>query len=97
MRHNGIKQYISVYNFFDLASVIMPICTYTSGLVIHRGNTTPDQEREFTIAIAFTVLVMWMELVSHCFIFFIIIIPLFVYFNNHFVILALICPSSFCY
>ncbi|RHZ78120.1 hypothetical protein Glove_167g89 [Diversispora epigaea] len=63
MKHNGIKQYISVYNFFDLASVIMPICTYTSGLVIHSGNaTTVAQEKEFTIAVAFTVLVMWMEL-----------------------------------
>src|SRR5438270_303869 len=60
--HEGWRQYISVYNFFDLASVIMPLVTYTCITLIK--STEESLTQRLTIAIAFTVLVMWIELVN---------------------------------
>ncbi|CAG8593274.1 6937_t:CDS:2, partial [Funneliformis mosseae] len=61
--HEGVRRYVSVYNFFDLASIIMPLATYTVELIREsRGDVPPNQLKQLTIAIAFTVLVLWMEL-----------------------------------
>ncbi|CAJ0765411.1 13565_t:CDS:2, partial [Entrophospora sp. SA101] len=58
--HEGFRRYISVYNFFDLASVVMPLVTYTCIKLIKSNEQSLTQR--LTIAIAFTVLVMWIEL-----------------------------------
>ena len=63
--HEGWRRYISVYNFFDLASVIMPLATYTVEWIREsKGPMPPNQLRQITIATSFTVLVLWIELVS---------------------------------
>ncbi|CAG8710517.1 4976_t:CDS:2, partial [Funneliformis mosseae] len=57
-----VRRYISIYNFFNLASIIMPLATYTVELIREsRGDISPNQLKQLTIAIAFTVLVLWIE------------------------------------
>ncbi|CAI2165825.1 1963_t:CDS:2, partial [Funneliformis geosporum] len=61
LKYDGWKRYLSVYNFFDLFSVILPLITATlqsSGMV----ENNPHIYRNFTILNSFTILTMWMEL-----------------------------------
>ncbi|CAJ0755783.1 24458_t:CDS:2, partial [Entrophospora sp. SA101] len=63
-RHEGWRRYFSVYNFFDIASVIMPLAAYSVGLIRAKYDTDDPitSGRQLTIAISFTILVMWFEL-----------------------------------
>jgi len=67
-KHEGWRRYISVYNFFDLASVIMPLATYTVEWAREskfNGEIPVNQFRQLTIATSFTVLILWLELVIY--------------------------------
>jgi hypothetical protein len=64
--HEGWRRYISVYNFFDLASIIMPLATYAVTWVREsRGNVPTNQLQQTTIATSFTILVLWIEMVCY--------------------------------
>lgn len=64
--HEGWRRYISVYNFFDLASIIMPLATYSVTLIREssgNGYIPVNQLKQLTIATSFTILVLWIETV----------------------------------
>ncbi|CAB4387460.1 unnamed protein product [Rhizophagus irregularis] len=61
--HEGWRRYISVYNFFDLASIIMPLAAYTVTWVRESRGTVPiNQVQQSTVAMSFTILVLWIEM-----------------------------------
>ncbi|CAG8597864.1 11017_t:CDS:2 [Funneliformis caledonium] len=60
LKYDGWKRYFSVYNFFDLFSVILPLITAT--IQIFELEQSPQDFRKFTILNSFTILTMWMEL-----------------------------------
>ncbi|CAG8626949.1 10292_t:CDS:2 [Funneliformis mosseae] len=60
LKYDGWKRYFSVYNFFDLFSVILPLITAT--IHIFELEQSPQDFRKFTILNSFTILTMWMEL-----------------------------------
>ncbi|GBC02578.1 hypothetical protein RclHR1_00470008 [Rhizophagus clarus] len=61
--HEGWRRYISVYNFFDLASIIMPLATYAVTWVREsRGKVPINQLQQSTVATSLTILVLWIEM-----------------------------------
>jgi len=55
LKYNGWKRYISVFNFFDLVSVIMP-------LMADVAKSFSVETRELKIFNSFAVLMIWLEL-----------------------------------
>ncbi|CAI2171670.1 19816_t:CDS:10 [Funneliformis geosporum] len=57
------KTLVSAKNADDDVAIIMPLATYSVELIREsRGDVPKNQLKQLTIAIAFTVLVLWMEL-----------------------------------
>ncbi|CAG8653493.1 8318_t:CDS:10 [Dentiscutata erythropus] len=56
----GIFRYISMYNLLDLASCLLPMClVITSNVYVLLESTDSLPKRPYSIALAFTALIMW--------------------------------------
>ncbi|RHZ60909.1 hypothetical protein Glove_350g151 [Diversispora epigaea] len=60
LRREGWKRYISIYNMFDIASVILPFAVIVAG-VLSDLEVINLEYSVYNTVLAFTVLVMWLE------------------------------------
>jgi hypothetical protein len=56
LKYNGWKRYVSVFNFFDLVSVIMPLAVVIVKTVVNH------ETRDIKIFSSFAILTVWLEI-----------------------------------
>ncbi|GBB96337.1 hypothetical protein RclHR1_02730009 [Rhizophagus clarus] len=61
LKYKGFRKYFTVYNFFDIISIIMPLCLVISLNFLDLGVSDLTL-RYYTVATSLTSLVMWIEL-----------------------------------
>ncbi|CAG8462347.1 6024_t:CDS:10 [Dentiscutata heterogama] len=60
MKREGFLRYISMYNLLDLASCLLPMgLVVTSNIYVMFESTDSLPKRQYSIALAFTALIMW--------------------------------------
>ncbi|CAG8570031.1 12296_t:CDS:2, partial [Acaulospora morrowiae] len=64
LKHQGLLRYLTIYNFFDLSSVILPMVVVIAADIMFMGGGTLSSLllMEYSIATAFTTLIIWGEM-----------------------------------